>query len=334
MRALLLEYCLCTVAATAIPTAAVLGQTNLIPNWSFEELRWPDSEFPCPSSGGGISLTNYWGSAHGSVDYFNSCSNEDWSNFGVPNNQYGYQNAFEGEAYGHLAAYSIFFDNAREYLWMELPDSLKSGQGYLFKCHVSLADSVNFAVANIGALFTSVDTRFLPIDSFIVAKPQVESPDSFVLEEKENWMEISGQFVAQGGEKYMTIGVFRSEDQLTVQQVSSHPPLVNNWDASSYLIDGVELYEDNSIGIAEQEQEVFNLWPNPTDGQVNLSYEVQEAQKLMWEVTDITGRRVHLQPLQGNAGKAILGVRLPAGVYISNLIANDLRIGSRRLVVL
>jgi hypothetical protein len=305
---------------------------NIIPNYSFEEIELDVNGDPaCPSSPGWITVSEYWGSAYGSVDYFNACSNEDWPKFGVPNNQYGYQDAYDGVAYGHFACYTPFWANAREYLWMELPESLNSGHGYLFKCRVNLADSVNFAVANIGALFTENTTRFLPIDSFIVAKPQVESPDSFLLKDRVNWVEISGQFIAHGGEKFMTIGVFRSEDELSFQRVSSNPPLINSWEASSYFIDAVELREDNSIGIRESEEYTLELYPNPANDQVQFNVTGSNSEIEHVTIQDQLGKVVAVQKVSGL--KSTIHVEhLYSGVYVVSVKLRDGSVVRSRLL--
>ncbi len=330
-----LSYFLLTTVICLHLRHSCYAQENLIQNGSFEELQ-PNflGDTLCPSNGGAIGLAKHWSSARGTCDYFNSCSNEIWPNFGVPQNMYGYQMADDGSAYAMLASYSTLFENAREYLWQELPQVLLGGQGYKLSFRVSLPDSVNFAINSIGGLLTIDDTRYWENADFLNAGPQVESDPLTLMDDKEGWTTVSGSFVAVGGEKYLTIGTFKRDNGIWIERVDSFPHIMYNWESSSYYIDGVELYEDNSIGIAEQEREVFNLWPNPTNGQVYLSYEREESRTLQWEITDLLGRRVHLQPLQGNRGNAILGVRLPAGMYVSNLLANDVRIGSHRLVVL
>lgn len=310
------------------------GQENLIPNWSFEELRWPDSEFPCPTSSAAISLTKYWLSADGSVDYYHSCSNSDWPSYGVPLNRGGWQQAYDGEAYAALGCYTWQFPNAREYLRVELAKPLTRGGGYYFEMHVSLYDSLNYAISGIGVLFTPDDTRYWDDEDFFDAAPQVENPQNNLLNDKENWMTISGQFVAEGGEKFLTIGSFRRDVHETIVQVSNHPQSIYNWDESGYYIDGVELYEDNSISIVENETIRTTLYPNPSNGEnVVLEYTVQKGQKLQWQITDMAGRTVLIQPLLGKEGRAILGLRPPAGVYVSAVVSDGVRMGIEKLVV-
>lgn len=264
-----------------------LAQENLIPNWSFEELRFPNSEFPCPTSGGSINLTSFWGSADGSVDYYNACSNPDYPDFGTPNNRGGWQVPVDGEAYAGIGCYSNYWENAREFLWVELEDSMKTGQGYRLSFQVSLEDSMNFAVSSIGAFFSIDDSRFWGDEDFFEVTPQVENHEDSPLDDKIRWREITGQFVANGGEKYLTIGLFKRDEEDTILRVSNNPGIDYYWDESGYYVDAVVLIEDNSIGIAERNEVEVSLYPNPATDVLSLASKENFSQ--VW-LTDLTGK--------------------------------------------
>jgi len=311
------------------------SQANLIPNWSFEIVE-PNmnGDTICPGGSGQIGIAAFWSSAEGGVDYYNACSNEMSPNFGVPSNRVGWQQAYEGEAYAAFGFYSSFYPDLREYLWVELPDPLIRGGGYYFELHASLGDSLNYAISGIGALFTVDDTRYWDDEDFFEAVPQVENPQSNLLDDKENWVKTSGQFVAEGGERFLTIGSFRRDIDETIVQVSNHPEATFNWNESGYYVDGIGLYIDNSIGISENEAIITTLYPNPSNGEgITLEYAMQQNATAQWEITDMAGRTVHVQALQGNEGRATLVVRLPQGIYISTIIADGVRLGGNKLVV-
>lgn len=264
-----------------------LAQENLIPNWSFEELRFPNSEFPCPTGGAGLSLTEYWRSASGSADYYHACSNPDWPDYAVPQNWGGWQEPYHGQAYAAIACFAEFFDDAREYLWIELSDTLVQDQGYYFEMQVSQHDSENYAVGGLGAYFSSVDTRFWDGEDFFEVTPQVENPIDNLLDDKIRWMKVSGQFFAQGGEKFMTIGSFRRDTEENIQQISYNPTVNINWGVAAYYVDAVVLIEDNSIGIAERNEVEVSLYPNPATDVLSLASKENFSQ--VW-LTDLTGK--------------------------------------------
>lgn len=94
---------------------------------------------------------------------------------------------------------------------------------------------------------------------------------------------------------------------------------------------------DISSGVADQlsmNNAQLSIWPNPTHGPATLQYDMKSQGPLQWQVCDMAGRVVHTQSLQGTQGRAMLGISLPSGVYVSNVLANGVRIGSTRLVVL
>lgn len=171
-----------------------VGQENLIRNSSFEELRWPNSEYPCPTSLGSISLTEHWKTADGSIDYFHACSNPDWPNFGVPQNILGNQIAFEGSAYALFACYTTIWNDAREYLMQELNSTLEQGQGYSIRFQVSLSDSCNYAISGLGALLTTDVTRYWDDEDFFDVTPHIVNHYDSLLDNKVRWKEVSGTF--------------------------------------------------------------------------------------------------------------------------------------------
>ena len=135
------------------------GQENLIRNWTFDGLTWPDAQYSCPTYYGGIGNSKHWNSAYGTVDYLSSCANDSSSFIGVPNNFLGFQEAYAGSSYSVIAVYSVPYVNAREFLWQELEEPLTAGQGYYLEFMVSFTDSSNFAISGLGAFISDTNTR-------------------------------------------------------------------------------------------------------------------------------------------------------------------------------
>lgn len=308
-----------------VPLVSV-GQENLILNSSFEELRWPNSEYPCPSSGGSIDFTTNWLAASGSVDYFNSCSVENWPDYGVPFNLYGHQVAFEDSAYAHFACYAEPWPDAREYLMQELDTALSQGQGYSIRFQVSLTDSCNYAISGIGALFTADDTRYWDDEDFFDVTPQIVNHQDSLLDDKIRWMEVSGQFVANGGEKFITIGCFKRDSELSVEQVSNHPETNYNWDFSSYYIDAVELYVDSTVGVVEHQMEYEKvlIYPNPSIGFLNVNFVGEMNDSYQLRLVAVSGLQVREQKLTERATTVDI-TDLSKGVYFVEIVstAND-----------
>ncbi len=273
----------------------------------------------------------HWGNATGNCDYFNSCSNEVWPSFGMPQNRMGNQSALNGDAYANVGCYSTHLVDAREYLWQELPQVLRGGQRYTLKFSVNLPDSLNFAINSIAGLLTKDDTRYWEKADFFDAVPQVESNPDSLLGDKEDWMPVSGSFVAEGGERYLTIGTFKRDADLWSDRVSDNL----NWDEAGYYIDVVELYEDNSIGIEESPLVSSNVYPNPTTtGWVRLEYSLKTGSDVHMYLTDMSGRRVRDMTLHALHAQQDIDVRmLSSGMYVMSLVVDGRRVLSEQVVV-
>jgi len=132
--------------------------------------------------------------------------------------------------------------------------------------------------------------------------------------------------------------VFRIADVITptstmrlrfIASDSTH--LGQNLDGGSLIeaaVDDIQLW-DNSVNTINEETAMINvtLYPNPTNGQVNLNIDLLEDNKVNYEVLDITGRVV----LSGNWGSLQTGNNqrqidiqsLSAGTYSISIIAGD-----------
>jgi len=140
---------------------------------------------------------------------------------------------------------------------------------------------------------------------------------------------ISGTFTAQGGEKYLSIGCFRSDSDDNIQRVSNHPHGIYYWEESGYRIDGVELYEDRGIGIEEADAANLSIYPNPANDIITIVTSDQHAKAL--EVLDMAGRVVVFTPMA--SAKEVVNIgHLPSGVYVVAITFEDGSIARQRLV--
>jgi hypothetical protein len=108
-----------------------------------------------------------------------------------------------------VAYIGMFYYNggdARNYFQVKLTDSLKQDKCYYAECFVSSSNSMQLACNNQAMLFTN---NPIYADTFaglqiIPANPQVQN--THIITDTLNWVKVSGVFMAQGGEKYLTIG--------------------------------------------------------------------------------------------------------------------------------
>jgi len=212
---------------------ATAHAVNLVPNPSFE------SYVNCPTTFGQFyECVGWFLPTAGTSDLFNACSPPGFPSVGVPVNTTGVQTAQDGVGYAGIIPYSSAPDY-REYLEAALSAPLVNGFTYTLSFWVSLADTASLAVDRIGAYFSVGQVGPLGSDTPLPFTPQIESPVNVPLNNATGWTQISGSFVAAGGEDHIIIGSFRDDASTN----TSPGPSV--WPGGAYyFVDGasVELF--------------------------------------------------------------------------------------------
>ncbi|HLP56517.1 MAG TPA: gliding motility-associated C-terminal domain-containing protein [Fluviicola sp.] len=172
---------------------------NLVPNPDFEAYT------ECPTFCNYLPVENWFTSPAAGADYYHPC--------GVfyahaPDNNIGTQNAHSGVAYVGVAL--VRFANQREFIQVQLTDTLVAGVTYHFSCYLSKAELASYCFDEIGALFTVDEVSGIDFP-VIPYPPQVTTPAGEYLCDENNWVEFSGDFVAAGGERWLTICHFFSD---------------------------------------------------------------------------------------------------------------------------
>lgn len=232
---------------------ATLGQAqNLVPDPGFEFTKG------CPDGWGQTNRLKKWKAGAGHrASYYHSCSNEKESR--VRKNSGGSQEPFEGEGYigmvMDLHTVSLFNPAyaekpLNEFVMAELKFPLDSGQVYRVSLYASLGDNFNYATQFIGARFWKErvwDLNKLIGDSTNYLK--LRNAEQTWLDDKKEWMEVSGTYIAQGGETYLIIG--NGSAKLSVKKVDNKKNLIAaaTQGGSYYFIDQVEVIplSDDSV---------------------------------------------------------------------------------------
>lgn len=123
----------------------------------------------------------------------------------IPENMYGYQEAFSGDHYVGINAFSYDPKNYRTYLVAKLIEPLKKGELYCVKYFVNLSDRSRMGVANLGAYFASSDESTEErINLYFEA--QIKNNFQKVLKNRASWETVCNVLTATGKEKYLIIG--------------------------------------------------------------------------------------------------------------------------------
>jgi OmpA-OmpF porin, OOP family len=220
---------------------------------------------------------------------YNVCANP--SSLGVPFNgstYEGYQYPKSGNGYAGFMAFRSTNPNSRKYIRFPLNEALTAGTTYCLTFFVNLTNNSSDAIDAIGAYFSDTALTCLSVNCVPNYSPQVSNPAGNILSDTLNWMQISGCFVAQGTERFMHIGDFKTD---SATQYITTP---NTLSSAYYYIDDVSLYADTSLTIKETVKEnSFTVFPNPSSNALNIS-----AKKNVEEivVSDVRGKVVIQQP--------------------------------------
>ena len=214
---------------------------NLVPNGSFESV---DKK---PKRLGSIESASGWVSPTGvRADLFTSSKMPD---IDVPTNVYGKEDAKDGGNYAGIVAFSYGGKIPRSYVMNKLTAPLKKGMRYCVKFSVSLAEASKYASNNMGMLLTKKPIG-TDAKSSLIEEPSLMhfDNDQKMMTARYNWTEVCGVFEAKGGEKFVTLGNFLSDEDTKSTRMKKDPKIkAKVIIAAYYYIDNISvtLLNDN-----------------------------------------------------------------------------------------
>lgn len=260
-------------------------QTNLLLNGDFEDYSSCPTDVSNPSQPiKEIEKCIGWKApTYGTSDYFNSCSSSPF--VGIPNNLGGYQQAFSGDGYlgGYFTSYTSGFDTTNfwwEYVQGQFIQPLEASKVYSIKFYVSLAEYSDLLIKEFGA-YISPNAISNPTPANLQVTPQLifNFPNYFT--DTLNWVPVEGIFIANGGEKYITIGNFKSNittDTLRRYTISPAPLVTYFYIDAAEVIDitkeqpvpniftpngdGINDFWKLPLGLIDYEVTIYNRWGN------------------------------------------------------------------------
>lgn len=262
-----------------ILTNNCIGQ-NLLLNSSFEDT------IQCPYFPSQIDKALHWFQPSinsNSSDLFNSCSTR--ANVGVPNNFSGIQSPRTGSGYAGIY-FNVDTVNIREYIEGQLISPLQEGKIYCVSFYVSLADTSSKAISNAGAYLSQDSLLYNGYQTINTVIPQIQNSVTNFLNSKTEWMKVSGYFIANGGERFITIGNFNIPSNTPVQNV-----LGGGYPSSYYYIDDVSvIYCDSlqSLGHLNLENKII-VQPNPFYDR--LTVEINDINETDFIIYDLSFRQ-------------------------------------------
>jgi len=181
---------------------SVEGQNNLVLNYSFEDT------ISCPLVKTEIEKAKHWFQPlpSSTSDYIHICQNYWGAVFSYSvDDAFARIDLFDGTSY-----------NYREYIQTKLSEPLLKNKKYCVEIDVA-PNQYGWAVTDaIGAYFSDTLVH-QQIPERLDVIPQFHN-SSGIIDDTLNWTTITGSFIAQGGEQYMTIGNFTKGNQVNYYQ--------------------------------------------------------------------------------------------------------------------
>jgi len=187
------------------------SQTNLVPNPTFEKI-----EKKVKLKGEIKGATPWTSPTLAKADLYIPKTKNFY--ISIPENDYGKEKPMEGTGYAGFLAYSYKNKAPRTYLQVKLIEKMEVGEEYCVKYYVSLADLSKYATNHLGAALTGKamtanNSDVLQFDNFIESKRLV------IYDKQYYWTPMCGVYKAKGGEEYLTIGNFTTDEELKTVKV-------------------------------------------------------------------------------------------------------------------
>ncbi len=247
-------FCFLLLLLFTTNTVAAQQQYNLVPNWSFEDSvicpAPPPIYSPIPKPWYYISSKAWFCQFRN----FNRCSQI--SSASVPHNfdttantMPSYQEPKTGDGYSLISTYSEGNPNGRIYIQAQLRQPLISQKKYWCSFWVSNVNVSRSSTNNIAMLITQAliyaDTIQNPCNGLLSSNPQIINHGNPIITDTLNWVRISGIYTAIGGEKYITLGNFKSDILTDTLPNCSASPYIG----SGYYVDDVSVIPLDSFNL-------------------------------------------------------------------------------------
>jgi hypothetical protein len=314
------------------------AQVNMIQNGSFEVIdSCPPIGFPAFSS---VDYAEGWDDAlsidvnenNSSPDLFNSCN---IGILGVPNNWFGYQEAFDGEGYAGIII--NFYPQAnigiRDFMQNTLSMPIIANCKYKISFQFSYGTNSSYKTDGLQFIFSNnkltipnnaaiLNETFFTFDEdsvTIIRFPELLEADTT------DWWYFEREFYSNSPAKYLTIGSIL-DSASTINVFGWVTPFGGIQGKSGGYFDDIRLIQLDSncvTGVNEiEKKESVKVYPNPFFNELNI---ITQSIKGKFEVTilDATGRIIQSQQLAGSGTHTFNLSSLAKGIYYCRIMQSN-----------
>lgn len=306
---------------------ALKSQQNLVPNWSFEDtLNCGTTFYP------NMICSPWFNPSAGSPDYFTpyyllGCGT--WLNDPLV----GYQIPKTGEAYTGIFNWET--NGQREYLEVKLLDTLCANKKYKCSLWFSQANACIYRTDRIGIYFSNdslYDTSLTALAINVV--PQIEWMPGQIIMDTLNWLKLEGYYLANGGEKFIAIGNFYTNNNTAVDSSN----VSGTFYASYLFIDDVQLNLDTTTGLNENISSICTTAIYPNLVKRNYKNEISiisQCPILKVKIYEYSGKLIFERSNFNSSHKIIFEAPYfnKLGIYLISIISADGSAFKSKLVV-
>lgn len=246
-----------------------LWSQNLVPNPSFEEFTRCPRGFSTNRKD--FRIHGWESPTSGTPDHFHSCSAGDSD---VPVNWAGNSNAHSGKGYAGVYVWSTG-QNYREYLQGELAEPLKPGGKYIVEFYFKLANYSMYAINRMALAFSNNRIN-VTHDRILEIQPALSiERDTAMTEFTGSWERARMEYTARGGERYVLIGNFFTNQQTKATRLPFRYGLSQMLNSASYYyIDDVLVMSTDSSRHMVAPVEIVKL--NNETIEINRDYTLKD----------------------------------------------------------
>lgn len=221
---------------------------NLVENPSFEQM-----EGKIKKAGAILVAVGWMSPTLAAADLFSAKVKE---GFGTPANTLGIEAPMDGENYAGIRAFSAGDKEPRSYVSAKLTVPLTKDAMYCVTFYVSLAEASKYSCNNIGMNFSKKQYN-IDENKTIIAPTHVKHKDNPVFNAYFGWDEICGVYVAEGGEKFITIGNFTATGETKNERMKGAEGFTGTSVISAYyFVDNISVrrIDDESECVCKQDE--------------------------------------------------------------------------------
>lgn len=219
-----------------ISCGITFSQTEYVINGGFEAVD------TCPTTLGQFHPTGWFGT-HGTrttPDLFSTCSDEE--SYSNPRSYIINVVPADGESYAGLVGYNPH-NHYREYISTRLKAPLVKDEVYQFSITLSQPKMALYYINELGVVFTKDSAKPEELMMEMVVPANIKIKDGEFLSLNKVWSTIKINYKAKGGERYLHLGCFLSDEELLYRKYQNRIAFSKStgYRDAYYIIDNVSL---------------------------------------------------------------------------------------------